>query len=1010
MQVCHTANFFPAKGGISRIYSPYMILNEKKVDYKKFFPCEFGAYVEANNYTNNTNSQRTISAIYLRPASNLQRGYELLDLQTKQVVTRTKITEIPITKQVIDIVERWAEEEGFKSLKFYDRNKNLIDDYDVIQDADLIAGVDGAYLDEIDLDYNEEHHGNPHDVELTGVDEMDENEINDLIEDQAIHGGNQDIDEDIDQNNIEEIEEEEEEEEILPGLISNDDTEDAETSNTGENEQENHEDDDDDDNDDDDDEDDDNEPPPLINREHRENEDDDLSVGSDDEETVDYDAGIDDDNVDTSFDSEIKEHEIEFMTDSEFEPEEKGSEPKSPSVRRSSRTRKPTRRLDPDWNEKKYDETEPSDRNPRIGNFGPTYAQVVKNNSKRSNENKMFENGNRENRENDNKPRKVTFAECDGKSNSVIFSQLADGTEAVEYSEDLTPVVMMILEKMIIENNLHEAAEIPSKKVSFVQQYLLEKGLKKFGEDGRRAAMKEMKQLLKRVCFAPIRWKSMSKREKKRAQRALMYLTEKSSGEKKGRMVYNGKPTRAWLSTEDKSSPTASQESLNITTTIDAHEKRDIMTADVPNAYIQALMPPRKEGEDRVTMKISGALVDMVLEIDPIGYADYVVEERGQRVIYVEVLRALYGMLESALIWYQRFRNDLEKIGFVFNPYDGCVANRTINGKQHTVRFHVDDLLSSHVDPKVNDKFLSWLNEMYGAHGEVKATRGKVHSFLGVTYDFSIEGCVKLKMEKYVEKMISDFSVDLHEGKSAPTPAGANLFSTITGKKLEKARAEEFHSMIARGLFLSKRARPDIQPVIAVLATRIKDTNEGDWAKLVRLMKYLKGTKELCLTLKASENMTIKWYVDASFGVHPDMKSHTGAVMMMGAGAIIAISRKQKLNTRSSTEAELVGVDDVVTMVMWAKLFVEAQGYKMKENIVFQDNKSTILLAKNGRRSAGKRSRALNIRYFYVTDLISKGSMNVVYCPTNDMIGDFMTKPLQGMKFIKFRNMILGIK
>ena len=115
-------------------------------------------------------------------------------------------------------------------------------------------------------------------------------------------------------------------------------------------------------------------------------------------------------------------------------------------------------------------------------------------------------------------------------------------------------------------------------------------------------------------------------------------------------MSYNGKPTRGWLSTEDKSSPTASQESRNILATIDAHKKRDIMTADVPNAYIQASMPPKKNEEDRVTMKITGALVDMVLEIDPIGYTNYVVKERGKRVIYMEMLRALYGVLESALI------------------------------------------------------------------------------------------------------------------------------------------------------------------------------------------------------------------------------------------------------------------------------------------------------------------------------------------------------------------------
>ena len=82
----------------------------------------------------------------------------------------------------------------------------------------------------------------------------------------------------------------------------------------------------------------------------------------------------------------------------------------------------------------------------------------------------------------------------------------------------------------------------------------------------------------------------------------------------------------------------------------------------------------------------------------------------------------------------------------------------------------------------------------------------------------------------------------------------------------------------------------------------------------------------------------------------------------------------------------------------------------MKEYIVFQDNKNTILLAKNGRRSAGKHGCALNIQYFYATDLTCKESVKVVYCPTNEMIGDFMTKPLQGMKFIKFHNMILGIE
>jgi hypothetical protein len=121
-----------------------------------------------------------------------------------------------------------------------------------------------------------------------------------------------------------------------------------------------------------------------------------------------------------------------------------------------------------------------------------------------------------------------------------------------------------------------------------------------------------------------------------------------------------------------------------------------------------------------------------------------------------------------------------------------------------------------------------------------------------------------------------------------------------------------------------------------------------------------------------------------------------------------SISRKQKLNTRSSTEAELVGADDVSIMILWTKLFMEAQGHKIEKNILYQDNKSTILLENNGKRSSSKRTRAFNIRYFFLTDQIEKGNLSVEYCPTTEMIGDYMSKPLQGKLFQKFKKAIMG--
>jgi hypothetical protein len=105
-----------------------------------------------------------------------------------------------------------------------------------------------------------------------------------------------------------------------------------------------------------------------------------------------------------------------------------------------------------------------------------------------------------------------------------------------------------------------------------------------------------------------------------------------------------------------------------------------------------------------------------------------------------------------------------------------------------------------------------------------------------------------------------------------------------------------------------------------------------------------------------------------------------------------------------------VAVDDVSNLILWTRLFLEEQGYRVSRNVLHQDNKSAILLETNGKRSSSKRTRAINIRYFFIADQVEKGSVEIKYCPTNLMIGDFFTKPLQGKKFEFFKDLILGKK
>jgi hypothetical protein len=163
---------------------------------------------------------------------------------------------------------------------------------------------------------------------------------------------------------------------------------------------------------------------------------------------------------------------------------------------------------------------------------------------------------------------------------------------------------------------------------------------------------------------------------------------------------------------------------------------------------------------------------------------------------------------------------------------------------------------------------------------------------------------------------------------------------------------------------LSKRTRCDIQPAVAFLTTRVKNPCEEDWTKLFKVVHYLKSTMHDVLTLKADGTRIIKWHVDASIAGHDDFNSHTGGVMTSGAGAIQTVSTKQKLNTKSSTEAELVLLDDVISKVMWTKLFLQAQGYDMNENIIYRDNQSSMKLEMNGKLVQANEQDILTLSIF----------------------------------------------
>jgi hypothetical protein len=326
------------------------------------------------------------------------------------------------------------------------------------------------------------------------------------------------------------------------------------------------------------------------------------------------------------------------------------------------------------------------------------------------------------------------------------------------------------------------------------------------------------------------------------------------------------------------------------------------------------------------------------------------------------------------------------------------VVNKIENGKQCTVLWHVDDLKVSHVEDSVLDGVLACLNERYGKETPLTVTRGDIHDYLGMTIDYSTDGKVAIRMEDYVENMLVDLPDNMNG--LAVTPAAEHLFKVDSEAELLDTRTSDlFHSTTAKLLFLCKRGRPDIQTPVAFLCTRVIKPDVDDYKKLQRVIRYLRETRTMCLTLEADDLLIIKWWIDASFAVHRDMRSHTGGTLSLGKGSIYSTSTRQKLTTKSSTEAELVAVDDVMPMVLWTRQFLEGQGYKIKDNIVYQDNQSAMLLEKNGQRSSTKCTR----------HQIRAKQLTVEYCPTGDMWADVFTKPLQGAAFAKFRKLVMNL-
>jgi hypothetical protein len=257
------------------------------------------------------------------------------------------------------------------------------------------------------------------------------------------------------------------------------------------------------------------------------------------------------------------------------------------------------------------------------------------------------------------------------------------------------------------------------------------------------------------------------------------------------------------------------------------------------------------------------------------------------------------------------------------------------------VCWHVDDQKVSHVDPKENTRFGDWLSETYGM--TVVARQGAVHDYLEMMFDFSVKGKVMINMIKYIKIIIANI----------PDSEGQ-----ILGKAAARRTSKGISSCLCPTPFF------DIQPATTFLTTQVRCPDEDDWGKVKRLLEYLKGTLNMPLVLLLDLLTLSRWWVDVVYEVYDDCRGHTGAGMSLGQGMALSYSWKQKINTKSSTKVELVGVDDSLGYILWACYFMQEQGFDMEALLLYQDNMSAMLLETNDRASSSKRTKQIKVNIF----------------------------------------------
>jgi hypothetical protein len=388
-------------------------------------------------------------------------------------------------------------------------------------------------------------------------------------------------------------------------------------------------------------------------------------------------------------------------------------------------------------------------------------------------------------------------------------------------------------------------------------------------------------------------------------------------------------------------------------------------------------------------MRLGAEEVEVVLKIKP-EWKSY---RRRDGSMLVMLLGGLYGLPQSAKLWYDEVSSKLKKFGYLATESDQCCFVKfDMNGKRSIVALYVDDFAHWHEDKLFDKKLIAMLETHYG---KLVISESDSGIYVGVEFDYNREDrSVVLSMNKYLSKVLKDFNVQ--KGSSTPT---SHDFMTLD-EDSPRIDSKRFASCVMTLFYLALRIRKDILFPITVLATRITDARESDLKKFTKLLRYLYETQSYVNVLRTRGTRLI-FSIDASYAIHANSRSHSGFFLTLGGddtlelgygGPIFCRSTVQKLVANSSFESEVNAVHQNISYVAPLRSFMSELNFDQEQpSLLLQDNQATIHTLVNG-PSLNSRAAHVRMRINNIHEYVVGGELEVRYAKSEDMVADALTK------------------